>query len=89
MTARKNEVVVVFVLTGFGDADTGSEIRGLELRPELMPRAFPFEATAGDAPVGKGTQPCLMGRPLVLLYHPIKTRHGLPRGGAGSCLPLE
>ena len=41
---RKNEVVVVFVLTGFGDADTSSEIRGLELRPELMPRAFPFVA---------------------------------------------
>ena len=39
---RKNKVVVVFVLTGFGDADTSSEIRGLELRPELMPRAFPF-----------------------------------------------
>jgi hypothetical protein len=42
MTAGKNEVVVVFVLTGFGDAGTISEIRGLELRPELMPRAFPF-----------------------------------------------
>jgi hypothetical protein len=28
------------VLTGFGDADTSSEIRGLELRPEPMPRAF-------------------------------------------------
>jgi hypothetical protein len=30
------------VLTGFGDARISSEIRGLELRPELMPRAFPF-----------------------------------------------
>ena len=39
---RKNKVVVVFVLTGFGDADTSSEIQSLELRPELMPRAFPF-----------------------------------------------
>ena len=38
----KNEVVVVFVLTRFGEADTSSEIRGLELRPEPMPRAFPF-----------------------------------------------
>jgi hypothetical protein len=42
MTAEKNEVIVVFVLTGFGDAGTSSEIRGLELRPEPMPRAFPF-----------------------------------------------
>jgi hypothetical protein len=42
MTAEKNEVIVVFVLTGFGDAGTSSEIRGLELRPELMPRAFCF-----------------------------------------------
>jgi hypothetical protein len=42
MMARKNEVVLVFVLTGFGNADNSSEIRGLELRPELMPRAFPF-----------------------------------------------
>jgi hypothetical protein len=33
-------VIVVFVLTGFGDAGTSSEIRGLELRPELTPRAF-------------------------------------------------
>ena len=42
MTVRKNEVVVVFVLTGFGDARTSSEILGLELRPELKPRAFLF-----------------------------------------------
>ena len=56
MTARKNEVVVVFVLTGFGEADTSSEIRGLELRPELMPRAFPFGATESD---GLGGQLCL------------------------------
>jgi hypothetical protein len=34
--------VVVFVLTGFADARTTSEIRGLELRPEPMPRAFLF-----------------------------------------------
>jgi hypothetical protein len=50
MTARKNEIVVVFVLTGFGDARTSSEIRGLELRPELTPRAFPFVASASDEP---------------------------------------
>jgi hypothetical protein len=55
MTARKNEIVVVFVLTGFGDARTSSEIRGLELRPELMPRAFAFEATESDAADGGGT----------------------------------
>jgi hypothetical protein len=34
------------VLTGFGGAGTSSEIRGLELCPELMPRAFPFVASA-------------------------------------------
>jgi hypothetical protein len=45
--AGKNVVVVVFVLTGFGDAGRTSEIRGLELRPELTPRAFRFW---GDAP---------------------------------------
>ena len=39
-------IVVVFVLTGFGDARTSSEIRGLELRPELMPRAFPVSGRA-------------------------------------------
>lgn len=44
MTVRKNGVVVVFVLTGFGDAGTSSEILGLELRPELTPRAFLFVA---------------------------------------------
>jgi hypothetical protein len=38
-------VIVVFVLTGFGDAGRCSEIRGLELRPELTPRAFPFGST--------------------------------------------
>ena len=50
MTAGKNKVVVVFVLTGFGDADTSSEIQGLELCPELMPRAFPFVAARHDQP---------------------------------------
>jgi hypothetical protein len=47
MTVGKDEVVVVFVLTGFGDADMSSEIRGLELRPELTPRAFCFSWQAG------------------------------------------
>jgi hypothetical protein len=41
-------VVVVFVLTGFGDADNSSEIRGLVLRPELMARAFLFAAARRD-----------------------------------------
>jgi hypothetical protein len=45
MMVGKNETVVVFVLTGFGDAGTSSEIRGLELRPELTPRAFCFSAS--------------------------------------------
>ena len=36
-------------LTGFGDPDSSSEIRGLELRPELMPRAFSFGARLSDA----------------------------------------
>lgn len=31
-------------LTGFGDPDSSSEIRELELRPELMPRVFWGEA---------------------------------------------
>jgi hypothetical protein len=47
--AKKNAVTLIFVLTGFGDADMSSEIRGLELRPELTPRAFPFGASARDA----------------------------------------
>jgi hypothetical protein len=41
-------VVVVFVLTGFADARTTSEIQSLELRPELMARAFLFVAARRD-----------------------------------------
>jgi hypothetical protein len=40
VTAKKMILPRIFVLTGFSDADTSSEIRGLELRPELTRRAL-------------------------------------------------
>ena len=52
---RKNIVVVVFVLTRFGDARTTSEIRGLELRPELTPRAFAFGGKRRGGDKGRNT----------------------------------